>query len=83
MKIYNDEYINDPDNEDKYEVIHRYTKYQVRFFMDNEYEVVVEKGRVVDWSDVKESEEVMFKGTLADCHAYIALNDKGYISTMG
>jgi hypothetical protein len=56
-----------------------FTDYFVRLFMDNEYEVVEQQGRLVDWSNEIDSEEVKFKGSLSDCNAWVQLHDKGYM----
>jgi hypothetical protein len=43
------------------------TKYRVRIFQDNTYEVIE-----------KETGDSMFQGTLADCEAWIRLEVGGY-----
>lgn len=49
-------------------------KYKVRFFQDNEYEVIS------FWEEYGEiQEQSMFTGTLADCEAWIRLTEGGYM----
>lgn len=43
-------------------------KYKVKFYMDNEYEVLN-----------TESYEIEFQGSLADCEAWIKLTERGYL----
>ena len=57
--------------------------YKVQFYQDNLYEVI-ELNKLVEgqswdgWDDSYQDVSV-FKGTLADCEAWIRLNDGGYI----
>lgn len=43
-------------------------KYQVRFYEDSDHEVIE-----------LETNERVFKGSLADSNAWLQLNDKGYL----
>lgn len=57
-------------------------EYKVRPYMDNIYEVF--KKRIIEentyWSEFnkKIEEKGIFYGSLADCEAYIRLNEKGF-----
>lgn len=50
-------------------------KYRVRFYQDNEYEVVELKQD----SNGIEYELSCFQGSLADCEAWIRLHSEGYM----
>ena len=61
-------------------------KYKVQWFMDDEYEVLLLTRNPLydenDWEDLDTSEyiyESVFQGSLADCEAYIRLNEGGYM----
>jgi hypothetical protein len=61
-------------------------KYKVRFYHDNLYEVIKHIENGIDYrqifvegeENIKVADNVqVFKGTLADCEAYIRLTEKG------
>ena len=47
-------------------------KYRVELIMDSTYQVV-------ERFNNSEFDEVLFQGSLADCEAYIKLNEQGYM----
>jgi len=53
------------------------SKYKVRFFQDDIYEVTIPA--YGDEYYYGEGEESVFQGTLPECEAYIRLKEKGYM----
>lgn len=56
--------------------------YRVQHFQDEIYEIVEEKliiGQAWDGNDDYYGDEQVFKGSLADCEAWLRLNERGYI----
>ena len=58
-------------------------KYKVRFWQDNEYEVIkvsYTHGTYTTAGLITSVDEVqVFKGSLSDCEAYIRLHENGYM----
>lgn len=60
-------------------------KYKVRFMMDEKYQVVKltknEKDDQNDYDSYEKgfNEQIVYQGRLADCEAYIRLNESGYM----
>jgi hypothetical protein len=53
-------------------------KYKVKFWQDDTYEVLEEKWESTFTTDGIYWEQV-YKGSLADCEAYIRLHENGYM----
>jgi hypothetical protein len=58
-------------------------KYRVRLYQDNIYEVVelnkLIEGQSWDGWDDHQEDVTVYKGTLADCEAWLRLNERGYM----
>jgi len=58
-------------------------KYRIQLFQDSTYQVI-EVNKLIEgeswdgWDDYHD-DVVVFQGTLADCEAWLRLNERGYI----
>lgn len=51
------------------------TKYKVKLYMDRTYEVLKLEGSCYGYDEWRSA----FRGSLADCEAYIRLHENGYM----